>query len=127
LKVEKELLSVLRKLKEREKELTELRHKIARHRKLLQDADSPREYEKLLEQRNRLVERAEKVSAEIEELRKEYQELLFKENELLLKEEEAEKELRLLKRDYKYYLRELSRILDSLQSFICRSQESLSL
>ncbi len=124
---EEEALKIAREIREKEHGFTEVKQKILYHDKYLRRADSPREYERLLKEREELVSRAFELSNTIHELRTKYDRVKAEELDLYQKEQELERELYKLKKEYGALLNELKGLTRLLEKKVTELEEKFNL
>jgi len=126
-KKEMETLGVAKDIRALEHEFTEIKQKILYHDKYLRRADSPREYEKLIKERDKLTTRAFELSNRVAELRSRYDRLKAEELELYQREQELEQELYKKKKEYGALLNELKGLTSLLERKIREIEEKFNL
>jgi len=124
---EREVLQIARSIRDNEHRFRELKQRILYHDKYLRRADSPREYEKLLSDREKLTAKAFALSSELEDLRDRYDRAKAEELELYRKELELEGKLEGLKREYGALLNELRGLTQLLERKIRELEEKFNL
>ncbi|RLJ70522.1 hypothetical protein BCF55_0798 [Hydrogenivirga caldilitoris] len=124
---ESESLEVVREIRKLEHEFTEVKQKVFYHDKYLRRAESPREYERMIKERDRLTSKAFELNNRIAELRSRYDKLKAEELDLYQKEQALEKELYQKKREYGALLNELRGLSNLLERKVRELEEKFNL